>query len=233
MELVEPVPIPAPDIKPQLITNQELVKEIYSMLTEEYITEKPIPHLTELIYCLTRSYDDRINSLPPTDEELMLWVVGFGLERVLLKRFDRPEAKTKDGISYHIDFLNLKAGGAEMKSTRASINTHEKEGLPESWLRQIGGYCYAEGWIEFDLLVLYLMGNYKPPFPKLVGMKLEFTAAELIDNWQYLMQRQHAYMWHITHGIRPEPYKWNMHWECQYCRYSVACEVITKGGRDG
>ena len=231
MESLQPVPN-RPLLIPSMLDNKALVKDIHNALKKEYLSEeKPFPHLTELIYCLTRSFEDRMHPLPPTDDELMLWVTGFGLERVILHDFERPQPKTKDGISYHIDFLNLESGRAEMKSTRASIKTHDEHGLPESWLRQIAGYCHAEGQTEFDLLILYLMGNYKPPFPKVLASRLTFTHEELIANWQFLVQRKEAYLWYIGNGARPEAYTWNMSWECGYCRYKVPCDIASTGGK--
>lgn len=223
--------LPAPTINPQIVVNQELSRAVLDRLSEEYLSdERTIPHLTELIYCLTRSYDDRIDPTPPTDEEVLLFCMGFGLERILLKRFERPETRCKDGIYYSVDFISLRDVRAELKTTRTSIKRHNEEGLTQTWLEQIAGYCYAEGKLDFDLATLYLMGNYAPPFPKVIGRRLSFSIGELEANWAYLLNRQEWYMYHLQHGMRPEPYKWNKIWECIYCRYKLRCEVVAKIG---
>ncbi len=62
-----------------------LETELLERLREKYTHVKPIPHLTEVLYCLTRSYFDRTDPLPITKKELLYFAVGFGLEAVLLR----------------------------------------------------------------------------------------------------------------------------------------------------
>jgi hypothetical protein len=208
--------------------NPVLAREVLELLKAEYITPREeYPHVTELIYCLTRSYDSRFNPLPPTDEEIMLWSLGFGLERVLLKRLERPETQCRDGIYYSVDYLTLLGSQAELKTTRTSTKTHDKKGLPETWLEQIMFYCYAEGKSYFDLLSLHMLGNYSPPFPQMKGRRLIPTPEELLANRDYLCQRRDWYLLHILLGVRPEPFKWCKGWECNYgpCRYKLRCDV--------
>lgn len=62
-----------------------LETELLDRLREKYTHIKPIPHLTEVLYCLTRSYYDRTDPLPITKKELLYFAVGFALEAVLLR----------------------------------------------------------------------------------------------------------------------------------------------------
>lgn len=226
MEVLE-----APYISPIILPYDKLSSAIIQQLKDEYLTERPeIPHLSELIYCLTRSYDNRMSPEPPTDEEVMLFCLGFGLERVLLGDFAKMPMKCKDGIYYSIDFISLGDVRAELKTTRTSMKKHEEEGLQQSWLQQMAGYCYAEGHTEFDLATLYILGDYRPPFPKIIGRKLQFSELQLTLNWTYMLNRRDIFMQHYNAGVRPEPYIYNMSWECQYCKYKLRCELAKATG---
>lgn len=214
-----------------LVPVTELTGEVMQSLATEYLTEKPFPHLAELIYCLTKSYDDRTDSITPTDEELLLFAVGFGLERVILSGHERPESAFCEGIGYSVDFNTFAGTPAELKTTRMSTNTVDGKGLPDGWIKQTAGYCYCRGVNSYHLTVLFLMGNYKPPMPLIRSYRLDFTDDEIQNNWNWLQGRKAVIESFMADGIRPEPDTWNESWECNYCRYKLRCDIVRAGGK--
>jgi hypothetical protein len=155
----------------------------------------------------------------------MLFALGYGLQDVLTP----PDAHTPtiecEGIIYRPDMLlDLPNFGlVELKTTRMSS---KKDELPDTWLEYIKGGCYIRSTNTYDLSVLYMMGNYAPPFPRLASFRLEFEQAELDSNWQYLMTRKQIYESHLADNTPPEPYMWSKDWECSKCRYKLTCEAV-------
>lgn len=187
------------------------------------------PHVTQLIYCLSKSYWDKCAPLGPLDSELMLFATGAGLERVLIDPEWKAEAKQKDGIWYSVDFKLLGRLG-ELKTTRISANRATEE-LPQGWLRQMMAYCHAEGEVGMDLAVLHLMGTWRPPFP--LPPKcwfVEFELAELWENWQWLLGRKQVLDGMLSRGEALAGQVCES-WECPLrskkakCRYQMRCEM--------
>lgn len=204
--------------------NQQVEREILDALIKKYITSRTRDtiHVSHLVYCLTKGYHELTNSLSPTDQEVMLFALGYGLERVLLREESHAEAGEVDGIKYSPDFVPLSGGKAELKTTRQSVG---KE-FPETWMEQIMAYCYAEKLTNYDLAVLHIVGNYKPPFPCIAGYRLTFTQEELDANWANLLKRKMVLVVALETKTPPPPKVWCKDWECKYCRYKIRCEVM-------
>jgi len=211
--------------------NPELSRLILNHLSDKYKLKQPREgiHLSTLVYCLTRSYLDRQHNIEPTDEELMLFALGYGLQDVLTP----PDATTPtlemDGIVYRPDMLlaypgSKDAGLVEVKTTRKSSKTDD---LPDTWLEYIMGGCHFRNTTTYDLVILYLMGNYAPPFPRMVSYRLEFSQKELDENCRYLTTRRDVYQSHLADNTPPTPRIWCKVWECKNCRYNLQCDAIT------
>lgn len=206
----------------QITPNPVIEKELLDVLRARYITTEGRAegiHLSDLIYCLTKSYHRITDPLPATDQEVMLFSLGFGLENMLLRDESRVSPGCKDGIHYSPDFIPLTAGRAELKTTRASTTRD----LPETWVEQIKGYAYAEGLLTYDLVVLHMLGNYKPPFPVIKGYQLTFSQEELVEQWQRFLSRRFVLDTCLHDAIPPDPLHWCKDWECKYCTYRIRC----------
>jgi len=208
-----------------LAPNPALAKQVLELLKQEYEMEKPLPHLTELVYCLTKSYYDREKPLPPTEREILLFALGFGLERLLLKHQRKSVVGELDGIHYSPDFMAFTDLPAELKTTRASSSRFGTEFFPETWKRQILGYMKATEVTEYELVVLFLMGNWKPPFPDIVSYRISAEQDEIDRNWSWLQQRKIIYLNAIKLKVTPPAKVFAEDWECRECRYSIRCEV--------
>lgn len=242
--------------------NPQLDRLILNHLADLYkLKQKRVGvHLSTLVYCITRSFFDSVNPVEPTDEEVMLFALGLGLQA----EFTPAEATTpvyeKDGITFSPDFVlklgteiavtnvdpaYLKPGGiivlkggdffnpittyqyAELKTTRGSMKKYlGQDGLPETWIEYIKGGCYIREVTEYNLAVLYMMGNYAPPFPTIHSETLIFEPEELTSNWDYLLGRREVYDLALLNSKPPEPFKWNKGWECKNCRYLTQCQAV-------
>lgn len=217
----------------QRIANPELRRDILNLLEAKYVDQsrKAELHLTDLIYCLTRSWFDKVKPLPPTEEEVMLFSLGFGLQKVLLDGEAKPV--TVDGIVCSPDFIGKRGLMSELKTTRQSIRQKDKatgvyspSEFSETWVEQIMGYCYAVKQTEYDLAVLHICGDYAPPFPKIAGWRLSFIEEELEEFWHYILCRKAILKIDMELNTIPKPFKYCKEWECNNCRYKVRCESL-------
>ena len=87
-------------------------------------------HLTELIYCLTSGYYDKIMPLPHTKQQSLTMALGIGLERVMIPELKRASAGTCEGIDYSPDFWYKDDLPAELKTTRMSTKKTHKRDFP-------------------------------------------------------------------------------------------------------
>jgi len=183
-------------------------------------------HLSTLVYCLTRSFFDQLAPVEPTDEEVMLFALGYGLQDVLTPTGAGKLVCIKDGITYSPDFL-LKLNGSlgEIKTTRMSSKTLEDH-LPETWIEYIMGGCYIREETSYNLMVLLMMGNYHPPFPKIHSETLVFEEQELQANWDYLLGRKEVYEEALSSNQPPQPFQWCKDWECKFCKYRLQCQAM-------
>lgn len=188
-------------------------------------------HLSTVIYCLTRAYFDFTQYIQPTEEEVMLFALGYGLQDVLTPQEAEAPVFEKDGITYSPDFmLKMNDTYFEIKTTRMSI---DKGYLPDTWIEYIMGGCYIRDINEYELVVLYMMGNWKPPFPKIYAETLKFNQEEILVNWWNIIGRRNQLIGHLNDRTPPIPMGWCKEWECKYCRYKIVCDAIEIGGTDG
>lgn len=192
-------------------------------------------HLSDIVYCLTKSFFNHKQMIEPTDEEIMLFVIGLGLQDILTPKEAIVPMYEKDGITFSPDF-RLKIGKSEfheLKTARLSMKTL-LESLPETWLEYIKGGCFMRGVTSYELTVLLLMGTYAPPFPKLYSETLVFEEQELSDNWNEIVARKAVFDKALATNKPPTPGIWCKGWECPLiptkkswsCRYSMQCSAI-------
>ena len=220
--------------------NSSLTRIMLSHLAEKYkLKEKRSGiHLSTLIYCLTRQQFDQQKPVEPTDEEVMLFALGFGLQDILTPIDASTPQYEKDGVVYSPDFVlnlstNLTVGTnnlCELKTTRMSAKRADEHDFPETWVEYMKGGCFIRECNTYDLTVLYMMGSYSPPFPVIKSFTFDFSEDELLDNWNYLMDRKLVYEEALASGVLVPPYSRCKDWECKYCRYSLICQTMKAGG---
>lgn len=212
--------------------NLELVRIVLDHLVDKYqLHEKREGiHLSTLVYCLTKSQLDLSGSVLPTDSEVMLFALGLGLQDVLTPASAEAPVLTKDGIVYRPDFT-LKFGENlnELKTTRMSASKGDRRDFPETWIEYMKGGCFITDKNYYDLIVLYMLGNYKPPFPSIKAYRFEFTDDELFNHWEDILARKEVYDSGLATGKLITPFKYCKKWECDYCRHRIICEAFGAG----
>lgn len=190
-------------------------------------------HLSSLIYCLTKHWWDKTDPLPATDEEVELWSIGYGLERVFIEGLHIEEMEL-DGIRANADFALLDELG-DLKSTRMSPAGRKGEGgfrIPSGWERQFKGYRYmknvltGERLLDFAIAVIHLIQ------PKFVGLRAHFTEQELEDNWSWIVDRSNLWENMIATND-PMVFQTNDPYECEKCRYALRCQLQASLDRIG
>lgn len=209
------------------VDNPELTRLILDHLADLYNIKRQRQgiHLSTLVYCITRAYFDFKIFLEPTDEEVMLFSLGYGLQDILTPKDAEAPVIEQDGIIFSPDFV-LKVGEArvaELKTTRMST----KRDFPETWLQYIMGGCFITQVKTYNLSVLHMLGNYAPPFPQLRSYTLKFTEDELLDNWSYLQERKAVLEGALEDNLPPKPFQYCKEWECKNCRYKMHCDALS------
>lgn len=127
---------------------------------------------------------------------------GLSLELMLEEGFharhaERPgELVTEEGIIYSPDLILFEDGYTrlgEIKLTWASAREVPMESattFPPSfsrWFVQMQAYCHALQTPHARLIAFFVNGNYRPQKPTLHAWDIEFTARELKENYQMLL----------------------------------------------
>ena len=218
----------------QTVEDPQLVKAAFEHLDKLYSISRKREgiHLSTVVYCITSSYYEMsLNDVGPTPQEVLLFALGYGLQDILTPEPAVLEVMQKDGITYSPDYM-LKFKDAhdlyELKTTRMSASKGDAHEFPETWVEYMKGGCFIQNVNEYRLVVLYMMGNWKPPFPDIKGYHFTFTREELEDNWGRLLERKLVLEEALANDPPgpPTPKKWCKDWECKYCRYKVICDAV-------
>jgi len=216
------------------VDNPELKRKLLNHLAGLYkIKEIREPnHLSSYIYCRTRSFFDQKQAIEPADEEVMLFAIGYGLQDVLTPKESSANVYLYQGVIYRPD-MTLTRGDfeslQELKTTRKSAKNHYIDDfLPATWLAYMKGGCRIRQTNQYDLVILYLMGNYAPPFPSIYADTFYFTGEEIEQNWQTIMSNKKVLDNALKASIPPTPFQHCYEWECKTCRYKLVCETIVR-----
>jgi len=216
--------------------NPELQRKLLTHLANLYkIKEIREPnHLSSYIGCRTKSFFDHKQAIEPTDQEVMLFALGYGLQDVLTPKEAKAKLYNFEGVIYRPDMSFTVSKSeidilTELKTTRKSAKHHYiDDSIPLTWLSYMKGGCKIVGTLTYDLAVLYMMGNYAPPFPQIYCDTFEFTEAEIEENWNTIKANKLVLDTANESGIPPTPFSHCYEWECQYCRYKLMCETLCR-----
>lgn len=214
------------------IDNPELKRKILTHLADLYkIKEvREQGHLSSYITCRTKSFLDHNQTTEPTDQEVLMFSLGYGLQDVLTPKDATAPVIEKNGIIYRPDMI-LSARLNEIKTTRKSAKYHfMDDSLPLTWVDYMMGGCYMMEETEYDLIILYMMGNYSPPFPDIYAETVQFDKDELVENWDKILRHKKILDDAILNGTPPVPFVNCYDWECKYCRYKLVCQSLARVG---
>jgi len=216
----------------EIVDNPEVVKLTLDHLVSKYhLNEKrDTIHLSSVVTCLTSSFFGMCeDSIRPTDAELLLFALGYGLQDVITPPNASAPTIILEGISYRPDYmLKIKKSRLyEIKTTRMSAKKGEEHDFPQAWLEYMMGGCFMMEKNEYELAVIYMMGTWRPPFPMLSGYRFVFDDDELFDNWSWITQRKEVLQTCIDRRVIPTPFQWNKDYECEHCRYKLVCDAMS------
>lgn len=212
--------------------NPQLADRLLALIAEDMKLDKHLPHVTELIYCLTRSYYDRFDYIPLAPKEVVLFSIGVELGKGMLRNHRKEVDGVLDGIHFSIDFMDPEGGDSqdammggrlgELKSTRMGLKKLPDD-FPVTWMKQLWAYMKCQDSTQAIYSVVYV----QPAVMK----TWEVTAKqwEVDENWNWLLSRYAIYMDFIGKGETPTPYTYNEDWECRNCRYKLLCEALASG----
>ena len=219
------------------VDNPELQRMMIDHLADLYnIRDAREPnHLSSYTTCLTKSFfSSSKKAIEPTEQEVLLFVLGYGLQDVLTPPDMSAPVYEQDGIIYRPDMSFSPASVEqlyELKTTRKSSKNHyNDDALPITWLTYMMGGCKMRGVRQYHLVVLYMMGNYAPPFPQIMADTITFTDEEIESNWQMILANKQVLDNAIATNTIPTPFSYCYSWECVYCRYKLVCETIVRLG---
>ena len=152
------------------IDNPELKRKILDHLADLYkIREvRESNHLSSYVTCRTKSFFDAKGTTEPTEEEVMLFALGYGLQDVLTPKSIEPVVYRKEGVIYRPDLPMIWTGNlGEIKTTRKSAKYHYMEdSLPLTWIDYMAAGCYLTGTVKYDLAMGLLDGKTLADFNK-------------------------------------------------------------------
>ena len=244
-----------PEWIPDQAARQELMQRLRDKYTEDRTQEL---HWTEVRNCLTKMWEDKHDPLPPTDQEMLLFAVGFGLEAVILRDEQvmmnddtgdlgmlssmSPPPRIMFGLHLTPDYQQIKGGELDLKSTRMHPDTDgsPKRGWPGTWTHQFIGYAVSnilpagiqesDGWENLiPEYVFYNVGIMYITFPvEFAALNIKFSREEVIKVIDNALERKAIYLRHVKEDRKPTPFRWNEDYECEHCRYSFRCNATPR-----
>lgn len=201
-----------------VLQRPSVVDDIMSRISGNYVSTygREGIHLTDTIYCLRKAYWNQTNSLPPTPDEVLYFLLGLGLQEVFLGG-DNQTLAERDGIAISPDFWEQGILG-ELKTTRIGQKRLLAYDFPSGWIQQLMGYAKV---MEVKQALLIVIPIIKPD---VLSFVLTFTQEELDYNWGDRVHR--AKLLEQAFSSKKLPVPFNQQWECDSCRYNLRCKVL-------
>lgn len=217
---------------PNIQENPEKLQALFDAIRSrgKYDEVRKGTHLSDLLYCNYKTYFRKKGLQPKqSDEQILLFTLGYALQYFLFPK-NKEKVYEKDGILCRPDVENeylmeVEIPLAEVKSTRVSINNFKLADSPH-YVEQMAGYCVVKDVLECSLITFFVMGNYRPPFPKAKVWDVKFTQQELDDYWETFLVRKTNLEWALKHNTLPQTHFRRedikkkgeaRYWECKYC----------------
>jgi hypothetical protein len=231
----QPQPYLGEIAKMKIERDDEFRQQLLDKIAAREFHERIGTHQSDLVYCLNKQALRRLKPLPNTDEDVLLFSIGYATQRWLTGQDEDEPEKEVDGIIVTLDAV---ADGLpwELKASYMSANKSVEESI--HYIRQVMAQCYVTKTLVGRLSKFELMGDYKWIFgkkeekavakrPTLSAWKLEFTQKELDDFWEWLKERKKLFEGILETGKLLPPavaLASGMAWECGRCeRRGIDC----------
>lgn len=211
-------------------------RDFFERAKKYYSKRRSGIHLSDLVRCLRVAYWNRIDPIPPNDDDALFFILGSGHHSVIQEIFgEAAEVRTSlDGISMTIDVLDGDVP-TELKTTRSSVDKHDQMGIMEAarmYADQTAGYAAAKESMWGRLFVFHLLGKWNPPKPVLRAYKVRFESAQDREdyvNWLKARRDLLVESWK-TNTIPPGPrFKFEcVQWHCKFAERCVSLGLLRK-----
>lgn len=226
---------------------QALIKKI----AEREFAERTGTHCSDLLYCLNKQALRRRLGDQPTEQDTLLFSLGWATQRWLSHKWTDEAPIEMDGILVTCDAnaMSILANPNtvtmffipwELKCTYQSSSKDIMDN--PAWIRQIMAQCYVQNIATAVLTRFELMGNWKSVFgkkgekdlpengrPSLHAYTFKFTSEELAQNWDWLRNRKVMFEALLAGGeLLPKilAIPSGQSYECDWCRFKgVECLV--------
>lgn len=225
--------------------------ELLKKIREREFSERTGIHMSDLNYCLNKQALRKFKPKEDTDQETLIFSIGWATQRWLTSMDEDEPEKEVDGIKVTCDalirddrthFPGYTVAPWELKASYQSSNRPIEENI--HWIRQIMCQCYVQGTTEAYLTRFELLGDWGSVYPKgkskeerdanrkasarptLHAYKLSFTQEELDKNWQWFKDRRELFVKMLeTKELLPKVVALppGGAWECGYCSYQKDC----------
>lgn len=218
----------------EIVEDLEFRRELLNRIEKREFSERTGVHSSDLIYCLNKTALRKLKPLPSSDEEILLFSIGWSTQRWLTEQ-DEEEEFEVDGIKVTPDAQTARGCPWELKATYQSSTKDLTENT--HWLRQIMSQCKVTGTTSAKLTRFELMGDWKWVFgkgqekenskrPTLHAYHIEFTKQEIENNWRWMLQRKALYEGILSSGkLLPKALALpsGQEYECKFCPYKKEC----------
>jgi hypothetical protein len=197
-------------------------------------------HLSDcqLGLCLAKPLIRRqLKERPPiSDLSALRFLTGRVVERALAVEL---KPITYDGIIATVDDLHPDYGYGEIKSTDSSLSKFSPETMYRHWFSRISAYCRVLDITSFNLIVVFMRGDYKGIRKGIKAWTLEFTPEEIEQNWMAIKERQARLLVALKDKTDlPQDCVTPATWECNpescelwaYCTYRNGKSVFDEKG---
>ena len=209
-------------------------KALHQHLRDKMKYERTGFHLSDAIFCNHKPLLRERFNLNASNDQIALFATGHAFQ-YWLSPVSQEDSRVYevDGVQMTPDFTNTYFAQvhiklAEFKSTRSSLRKFTEKDMRDishHYVQQKMGYCKALETQESDLIILFLMGDYRPPFPIFKVWEYKFTQDEIDTWWTEVLRRKEIFNRAVRDGSLPEEHIMVGKWECNYCECTSVCPI--------
>lgn len=205
----------------------EVVSHVVEGIKDRYGISKARPdiHMTDCLYCLRKAYWDKLDRLPPSNMEVLYYILGLGSQDAIIGKdsaVDSQSVLCVNGIYLSPDLVGIDSNGnpypVELKTTRISNKRLHSKDIPDGWIKQLKGYCYAMKATSGVLIAVPIIS------PEIIPFRLVFTQDELLQQWADIVSKAEILKKFLDKNAVPD-ICYNQEWECKNCRYKLRCQT--------
>ncbi len=205
----------------QVILDALLEKMLGRYGDRERWTPLERPHLSELLYCLTKSYwqaRDKSGTVSFSTKTRVMFALGVALEDIMMRPVGDSEVGTFEGVQFEMDAVTTKGEKVEYKSKRMGVKRFTED-FPIGYYRQVLGYMKMHGVLKAKFVVIFIIPA------ELITWEVEVSQEELDKNWEWIKNRRDLRNRFVESREIPQPFTFNEEYECKGCNFRLLCDI--------